>query len=48
LFELDGVVFTDANERTGRFVVAVENRGLVTSVQARLAALGFSPQSVDT
>lgn len=47
LFELDGVVFTDADETNGRLVVGVLNRGLETSVRARLAVLGVPPESVD-
>lgn len=47
LLELDGVVFTDADETRGRFVVGVLNRGLETSVRARLSALGIPSESVD-
>jgi len=47
LFELDGVVFTDADETRGRFVVGVLNPGLERSVRARLQALRVSSQSVD-
>jgi len=47
LFELAGVVFTDADETRGRLVVGVLNRGLETSVRARLAALGVPSESVD-
>lgn len=47
LFEIDGVVFTDADETRGRFVVGVVNRGLEKSVRARLQALGLSSLPVD-
>jgi hypothetical protein len=47
LFELDGVVFTDADETSGRFVVGVLNAGLERSVRARLQALRLSSLSVD-
>lgn len=47
LFELDGVVLTDADERTNRLIVGVQNRGLERSVEARLAVLGVPRQSVD-
>jgi len=47
LFELNGVVYTDADERTGRFVVGVANRGMETSIRARLNAMNVTPQSVD-
>ena len=47
LFELQGVVFTDADETTNRLVVGVTNRGLARSVEARLNAIGISPADVD-
>lgn len=47
LFELDGVVFTDADETRGRFVVGVLNPGLDNAVRRRLQALGVSPLFVD-
>lgn len=47
LFELNGVVFTDADETRGRLVVGVLNRGLETSVRARLSALGIPSENVD-
>lgn len=47
LFELEGVVFTDADETRGRLVVGVVNRGLEQSVRARLSALGVASDSVD-
>lgn len=47
LFEIDGVVFTDANELTNRLLVAVENKGLAKSVEQRLRVLGISVDLVD-
>jgi hypothetical protein len=47
LFELDGVVFTDADETRDRFVVGVVNRGLETAIRARLRGLGVPPAAVD-
>jgi hypothetical protein len=47
LFELAGVVFTDADERNGRLVVGVQNRGIRGLIQGRLRALGVAPESVD-
>lgn len=47
LFELNGVVFTDADETNGRLVVGVLNRGLEQAVRARLSALGVASASVD-
>jgi hypothetical protein len=47
LFELDGVVFTDADEDTGRLVVGVRNKGIARAIEARAAALGVSPQLID-
>ncbi|HWO72928.1 MAG TPA: hypothetical protein VNN21_05165, partial [Dehalococcoidia bacterium] len=47
LFEVKGVVFTDADEAKGRLVVGVENRGLATAVEQRLRALGIDPALVD-
>jgi len=47
LFELAGVVFTDADERSGRLVVGVQDRGMRGLVQGRLRALGVAPESVD-
>ncbi|MDP3064327.1 MAG: hypothetical protein Q8O40_14120 [Chloroflexota bacterium] len=46
LFEIDGVVFTDIDEQSGRLVVGVENRGLARSVQARANALGIPVSAV--
>jgi hypothetical protein len=42
VFDLPGVVYTDADERTGKLTVGVENRGLATSVRARARAAGIS------
>ena len=47
LFELAGVVFTDADEKSGRLVVGVLDRGVEGLVRARLATLGVSSQLVD-
>jgi len=47
LFELAGVVFTDADESTGRLVVGVLDRDVEPAVRGWLTALGVSPQSVD-
>ena len=47
LFELAGVVFTDADETRGRLVVGVLDRGVEGLVRARLPLLGIATQSVD-
>lgn len=47
LFELAGVVFTDADETTGRLVVGVLDRGAEGLVRAKLTELGVPNQSVD-
>jgi hypothetical protein len=47
LFELAGVVFTDADERSGRLVVGVLDRGAEGLVRAQLARLGVPAESVD-
>lgn len=47
LFELAGVVFTDADETSGRLVVGVLDRGVESLVRARLRLLGVPSQSVD-
>jgi hypothetical protein len=47
LFELAGVVFTDADERRGRLVVGVLDRGVEGLVRARLRVLGIADQSVE-
>jgi hypothetical protein len=47
LFEVAGVVFTDADQTTGRVVVGVLDRGVEPLVRDRLPALGVLSQSVD-
>jgi len=47
LFELAGVVFTDADERSGRLVVGVLDRDVEGLVRARLPMLGVLSQSVE-
>ena len=47
LFELAGVVFTDADEARGRLVVGVLDRDVEGPVRGRLRALGVTSQSVD-
>jgi hypothetical protein len=47
LFELAGVVFTDADETSDRLVVGVLDRDVEGLVRARLRVLGVSSQSVD-
>ncbi len=47
LFELAGVVFTDADETTGRFVVGVQDEEIRGLIRARLSAIGVPFQSVD-
>lgn len=47
LFELAGVVYTDADEANGRLVVGVIDRGVEGLVRGRLKALGMAAQSVD-
>jgi hypothetical protein len=47
VFEVAGVVFTDADETTGRLVVGVLDRGVEGLVRDRLPALGVLSQSVD-
>ncbi len=47
LFELAGVVFTDADETSGRLVVGVLDRDIEGLVRGRLPALGVLSQSVD-
>jgi hypothetical protein len=46
LFELAGVVFTDADETNGQLVVGVLDRDIEGLVRARLRVLGISSQSV--
>ncbi len=47
VFEIDGVIFTDADEQTNRLVVAVENRGLAKSVEQKLRHLDIPVDLVD-
>jgi hypothetical protein len=47
LFEVAGVVFTDADETTGRLVVGVLDRGVEGLIRARLPQLGVASQFVD-
>lgn len=47
LFELAGVVYTDADERSGRLVVGVMDGDVEGLVRGRLRALGVASQSVD-
>jgi len=47
LFELAGVVFTDADETTGRLAIGVIDPGVRGLVRARLAALGIAADDVD-
>jgi hypothetical protein len=47
LFELAGVVFTDADERTGRLVVGVMDRDIEPTVRAWVRAQGVPFESVD-
>jgi len=47
VFELSGVVFTDADESTGRLVVGVMSSDVQELVRERLPALGISSQLVD-
>jgi hypothetical protein len=47
LFELAGVVFTDADETSGRLVVGVLDRGVEGLVRGQLGRLGVSSDSVD-
>lgn len=47
LFELAGVVFTDADEANGRIVVGVLDRGIEGLIRGRLPMLGVSAALVD-
>jgi hypothetical protein len=47
LFEVAGVVFTDADETTGRLVVGVMDRGVEGLIRARLPELAVASQLVD-
>jgi hypothetical protein len=47
LFEVAGVVFTDADEKTGRLVVGVLDRDVESLVREKIPFLGVSQESVD-
>jgi hypothetical protein len=47
VFEVAGVVFTDADERSGRLVIGVLDRGAEGLVRGRLQGLGVASQSID-
>ena len=47
VFEVAGVVFTDADERSGRLVIGVLDRGVEGLVRGRLRGLGVVSQGVD-
>jgi hypothetical protein len=47
LFEVAGVVFTDADENSGRLVVGVLDRGIEGLIRGRLRVLGVASESVD-
>jgi len=47
VFELAGVVFTDADETSGRLIVGVQDRGAAGPVRDQLARLGVTSQLVD-
>lgn len=47
LFETPGVVFTDADETSGRLIVGVLDRDVEGLIRARLRVLGVDGQSVD-
>src|SRR5687768_9257216 len=47
VFEVAGVVFTDADERSGRLVIGVLDRGVEGLVRGRLRGLGVVSESVD-
>jgi hypothetical protein len=47
VFEVAGVVFTDADERSGRLVIGVLDRGAEGLIRGRLRGLGVASQSVD-
>ena len=46
-FEVDGVVFTDVDESTGRLIVGVVNLGLSGQVGKKLQQAGIAPGGVD-
>ncbi len=47
VFEVAGVVFTDGDERSGRLVIGVLDRGVEGLVRGRLRGLAVDSQSVD-
>jgi hypothetical protein len=47
VFELAGVVFTDADENSGRLVIGVLDRDIDGLIRARLRVLGVPSESVD-
>lgn len=47
VFDIPGVVFTDVNERTGRFEVGVVNAGVGSRARARLIELGIPANIID-
>jgi len=47
VFELAGVVFTDADENSGRLVIGVMDRDIDGLIRARLRVLGVPTESVD-
>jgi hypothetical protein len=47
VFELAGVVFTDADERNDRLVIGVLDRGAEGLIRGRLRGLGVDPDRVD-
>jgi hypothetical protein len=47
VFELAGVVYTDADETSGRLVIGVLDRGIDGLIRARLRALGVASDAVD-
>ena len=47
LFEIEGVVYTDAAEQTGLLEVGVVNKGLARAVEERLKKLGIPLSSVE-
>ena len=47
VFEIAGVVFTDADENTGRLVIGVLDRDIEGLLRARMRVLGVQPQDVD-
>ena len=47
IFDMAGVVFTDADETTGRLVVGVMDRDIERSLRARIPGLGLQSRDVD-